>query len=64
MYVDHKVGCIFGVYGTFATVFAFPYEIKQPLEGMETQCVKNAQHAELEEQGDLHQPMKAVHVLG
>lgn len=37
MCVDHKVGPVVGVYGTFASVFAFPYEIKQPLESIETQ---------------------------
>lgn len=60
---DHKVGPVFGLYGTFATVFAFPYEIKQPLESIEILCVKNAQHTELEEQQDLHQPNKALRVL-
>lgn len=39
MCTDHKVGPAFGVYGTFATVFAFPYEIKQLLESIETQRV-------------------------
>lgn len=61
--IDHKVGPVFGVYGTFATVFAFPHEIKQSLESIEIQCVKNAQQTELEEQQDLHQPSKAVRVL-
>lgn len=40
MCIDHEVGPVFGVYGTFATVFAFPYEIKQPLESIDSQCVR------------------------
>lgn len=40
MCIDHKVGPVTGVYGTFATVFAFLYEIKQPLESIETQCIR------------------------
>lgn len=40
MCVDHKVGSVFGVYGTFASVFAFPCEIKQTLRSTETQCIR------------------------
>lgn len=39
MCVDPKVGSIFGVYGTFASVFAFPCEIKESLGSTEIQCI-------------------------
>lgn len=40
MCVDHKVGTVFQVYRKFSFVFAFPYEIKQPLGSTETQCIR------------------------
>lgn len=40
MCVDHKVGSVFRVYGTFAYVFAFPFEIKQPLGSTESRCIR------------------------
>lgn len=60
--VHHKVGSVFRVYGAFASVFAFPCEIKQTLGSTETQCIK-MHKTELRERQDLHQPNKLIHAL-